>query len=229
MLMEEDLLALSTLVSKLQIEGYDVATLEEILKKERKKLNERQAEDLKLYFPIKSNVGVRVSEIEYGYRNLRLNVLIELERETGVFDINSKPELFESIIRNTLMQCARNIKAEYIKEVAKLTAGTTPPASSTKTASASNPIVLTIGSNSLQVETGTIDIAVAWQIKKIEDHSGVSLDGTHSATTATASAPIKVTLWDGVSTGTEVTLEAVSGNWDGSSISGASVAITGGV
>ena len=50
MLMEEDLLALSTLVSKLQIEGYDVATLKEILKKERKKLNERQAEDLKLYF-----------------------------------------------------------------------------------------------------------------------------------------------------------------------------------
>ena len=41
MLMEEDLLALSTLVSKLQIEGYDVATLKEILKKERKKLNER--------------------------------------------------------------------------------------------------------------------------------------------------------------------------------------------
>ena len=86
-----------------------------------------------------------------------------------------------------------------------------------------------IETNSLQVETGTIDTAVAWQIKKIEDHSGVSLDGTHSATTATASAPIKVTLWDGVSTGTEVTLEAVSGNWDGSSISGASVAITGGV
>lgn len=227
MLLEEDMVALSSLVSKLQVEGYDVATLKEILKKERKKINQLQSEDLKAYFPIKSNVMARMCDIEYGYKNLRLNLYVELERENGVFDINSKPTLFEGMLRNALMRCIKNVKAEYIKEVGTLTAEIIPPATSIKTASASNPIVLTIGSNTLQVESGSIDTAVVWQVKKIEDHSGVSLDNTSTSTTATSTQPIKVTLHNGAST--EVTLEAVSGTWDGSSISGASVAITGGV
>ena len=230
MLNERDMLELSTLASKLQLSGYDVSTIRTILAQERAKINSQLVIDLTDYFPITANIGVKLSDIEFGYNKLRLNTTLILERTIGVFDKNSKPEMFESILGNAVARCLKNIKAEYLNEVAKLTPSSGSSTSSIVTASASDPIVLTIGSNSLYVEVGTIDTSISWTITSIEDSTGTSLDGTGTTTAATSEAPITIVLDDGTASGTSsVTLQAVSGSYDGSSISGASVAITGGI
>ena len=226
MLNERDMQNLSFLASKLQLEGYDVATIRAILEAERKKINSQLVIDLTDYFPITANIGIKLADIEYGYQKLRMNTSITVERNMGVFDKNSKPEMFESILRNAVAGCLKNIKAEYLKEVNKLVPSVTPE-SSTKTASVDNPLVLTIGSNSLYVEVGTIDTSIAWTITSITDSTGTSLDGTGTTTMATAEEPITISLGDG---GTNtITLDAVNGSFDGSSVDGASVAITGGI
>lgn len=228
MLNERDMLELSSLASKLQLEGYDVSTIRAILATERSNINSQLVVDLTDYFPITANIGVKLSNIEYGYRNLRLNTLVTLERTTGVFDKNSKPEMFDSILRNAVANCLKNIKSEYLAEVAKLIPSSGgSPTSTVITASSTNPIILTIGSNSLYVEVGTIDTSIAWTITSITDSTGTSLDGTGTTTTATSAAPITIVLDDG--TGTTVTFNATSGSYDGSAISGASIAITGGI
>lgn len=231
MLNERDMQELSTLASKLQIEGYDVTTIRTILAAERANINAQLVIDLTDYFPITANIGVRIADIEYGYRNLRLNSTVTLERTIGVFDKNSKPEMFESILRNAVANCLKNIKAEYLNEVAKLVPSSGGGASSTViTASSSNPIIFTIGSNSLYVEVGTIDTSIAWTITAITDSTGTSLDNTGTTTVATSTAPISITLDDGTgSASAAVTFSATSGSYDGSAISGASIAITGGI
>lgn len=228
MLSERDMQELSTLASKLQLEGYDVTTIRTILASERANINAQLMIDLRDYFPITSNIGIRLADIEYGYKNLRLNTSVTLERASGVFDKNSKPDMFEGVLRNAVYNCLKNIKAEYLKEVEKLApSGDSTPSSTIITASTTDPIVLTIGSNSLYVEVGTIDTSIAWTISSITDSSGTSLDGTGTATAATSTDPITIVLDDG--TGTTVTFSATSGSYDGSSISGASIAITGGI
>lgn len=231
MLNERDMQELSSLASKLQIEGYDVASIKAILAQERANINAQLVVDLVDYFPITANIGIRLADIEYGYKNLRLNTSISLERTMGVFDVNSKPELFEGVLRNAVSNCLKNIKAEYLKEVDKLKpSDSSSPTSTIITASTANPIILTIGSNSLYVEVGTIDTSIAWTISSIEDSTGTSLDGTGTSVTATAAAPITIVLDDGTGSGTgTVTFNATSGSYDGSSISGASIAITGGI
>jgi len=230
MLTERDMQELSSLASKLQIEGYDVTTIRTILQNERSKINSQLVIDLTDYFPITSNISVKLSDIEYGYRNLRLNTSVKLERTTGVFDKNSKPDYFEGILRNAVSNCLKNIKAEYLKEVEKLTPSSGGSTSSIITASTTDPIILTIGSNSLSVEVGTIDTSIAWTITSITDSSGTSLDGIGTSTVATAADPITVVLDDGSGSGTStVTFNAVSGSYDGSSIAGASIVITGGI
>ena len=227
MLNERDMQELSSLASKLQLEGYDVSTIRTILDADRAKINSQLVIDLTDYFPITANIAVRLADIEYGYRNLRLNTTVTLERTIGVFDKNSKPDSFESTLRNAVANCLKNIKAEYLNEVAKLVPSSGGGTSSIITASTSNPIILTIGSNSLYVEVGTIDTSIAWTITSITDSNGTSLDGTGTTTSATSANPITIILDDG--TGNTVTFNAVSGSYDGSAISGASIVITGGI
>ena len=228
MLTEKDMQELSTLASKLQLEGYDVSTVRTILQSERAKINSQLVIDLVDYFPITANIAVRLADIEYGYNNLRLNTSVTLQRTTGVFDKNSKPDTFESVLRNAVANCLKNIKAEYLNEVEKLKPSSGGGTSSTIiTASTENPIILTIGSNTLYVEVGTIDTSIAWAISSITDSSGTSLDGTGTTTVATSSDPITVVLDNG--SGETVTFETVSGSYNGSAISGASIAITGGI
>lgn len=223
---EKEMMALSSIASKLKQEGYDVSDIETILTAERGNINAQLVIDLTNYFPIKDKISVSLAGIEYGYEKLRLSINATVQRVNGVFDKNSRPPQFESVLGNAIADCLKNLKEEYQSEVDALIP-VVPQPSTVVTASDTNPIILTVGSNVLNVVVGTIDKAKNWNITKIEDSTGTSLDGTGTTTTATALAPISIELDDG--NGTTITFSAVSGSWDGSSISGANVIISGGI
>ncbi len=222
MLTERDMQELSILASKLFVEGYDVTDIKDILSAERAKINAAAMTDLINYFPITNNTGVKLSKINYGYNKLVLNTEISLERVSGVFDINSKPSMFEDILRNALYNCLKDIKQAYTDEVNELNPVPTP--TTIITASTTNPISFTIGSNVLYTEVGTIDTALAWTVVDIKDSSGTSIDG--SSTSATASAPLALEVTDGTNT---LTFSITSGTYDGTTIIGNNVVLAGGV
>lgn len=224
MLSERDMQELSILASKLYVEGYNVDDIKAILDAERAKINTAAMADLISYFPITNNIGVRLANINYGYNKLTLNPVITLERISGVFDVNSKPYMFEDILRNALCNCLKNIKAEYLNEVNEL--NPVPAPSTIITASATNPISFTVGSNVLYTEVGTIDTAIAWTVADIKDGAGQSIDGNGTSVTATVSAPLSLELTDGTNT---LTFSITSGTFDGSTITGNNVVLAGGV
>ena len=224
MLSEREMQELSILASKLSVEGYNVTDIRDILAAERARINTAAMTDLINYFPITNNIGVKLSKINYGYNKLTLNTAITLERTTGVFDENSKPTMFEDILRNTLYNCLRDIKDEYKKEVDELNPSPTP--STIITASTTNPISFTIGSSVLYTEAGTIDTAFAWTVVDIEDSSAASIDGSGIPITATTANPLTLDVTDGTTT---LTFTITSGTYDGTTMIGNNVAISGGV
>lgn len=214
---------LSNLASKLSVEGYDVDDIKDILAAEREKINTAAITDLINYFPITDNIGVKLAHINYGYNKLTLNTTITLERNTGVFDINSRPDMFESMLRNALYNCLRNIKEEYTEEVNELNPA--PPTTTIITATATNPISFTIGSNVLYTEAGTINTALAWTVGDIKDSAGASIDGNGTSTTATTANPLTLEVTDGTTT---LTFNITSGTYDGSTNKGNNIILGGG-
>lgn len=224
MLSDRDMQELSILASKLAVEGYDVSDIRDILAAERAKINIAAMADLINYFPITNNIGIKLSKINYGSNKLTLNTTITLERASGVFDINSKPNMFEDILRNALYNCLKDIKQSYLDEVDEL--NPTPPASTIITASTASPISFTIGSNVLYTEVGTIDTALAWTVVDIKDSTGASIDGSGTSVTATAAAPLTLEITDGTNT---LTFSITSGTFDGTTLAGNNVVLAGGV
>lgn len=223
MLSEKEMQELSNLASKLSVEGYDVDDIKDILSAEREKINTAAITDLINYFPITDNIGVKLAHINYGYNKLTLNTTITLERNTGVFDINSRPDMFESMLRNALYNCLRGIKEEYTEEVNEL--NPVPPATTIITATATNPISFTIGSNVLYTEAGTINTALAWTVGDIKDSAGASIDGNGTSTTATTANQLTLEVTDGTTT---LTFNITSGTYDGSTNKGNNVILGGG-
>lgn len=224
MLSEKEMQELSNLASKLSVEGYNVDDIKSILAAERAKINTAAMADLINYFPITNNIGVRLSNISYGSSKLTLNTTLTLERISGVFDINSRPDMFESILRNAVYNCLKSIKAEYIDEVNEL--NPVPAPSTIITASTTNPISFTIASNVLYTEVGSIDTASAWTVVDIKDDTGASIDGSGTSATATTANPFSLEVTDGTST---LTFSITSGTFDGSTLAGNNVALAGGV
>lgn len=223
MLSEKEMQELSNLASKLQVEGYDVDDIKDILAAEREKINTAAITDLINYFPITDNIGVKLAHINYGYGKLTLNTTITLERNTGVFDINSKPDMFESILRNALYNCLRDIKEEYTKEVYELNPSSSP--TTIITASSTNPISFTIGTNVLYTEAGTIDTSLAWTVDDIKDSAGMSIDGAGTAATATLTTPLTLEVTDRTST---LSFSITNGTYDGSTLKGNNIILGGG-
>lgn len=229
MLSEKEMQELSNLTSKLAVEGYNVKDIKDILAAEREKINTAAIKDLINYFPITDNIGVKLAHINYGgYGTLTLNATITLERNTGVFDFNSKPEMFESILRNALYNCLRGIKEEYTKEVEELNPA--PTVTTIITATAANPISFTIGTNVLYTEAGTIDTAMAWTVSGIKDSAGNSIDGNGVTVMATTSNPLTLELTDMVTNpwATVQTFNITSGTYDGSTILNNNIILGGG-
>ena len=224
MLSENDMSNLAGLTSKLAVEGYDVQPLKDILATERKKINLAEAADLTQYFPIKDTIQLKVGDIKYGLQPLAINLQLIVERLSGVFDKNTKPELFESILKNAIYNCLKSIKSQYAKEVNDLIDDGT---STVKTATAANPLSFTFNGNTLYAESGSIDTAVAWTVSTITDSASNNLSGSGTTTTATAVAPILLALSDG--NGTVLNFSCVSGSFDGSVITAATaVTVAGG-
>jgi hypothetical protein len=220
MLTENDMSNLAGLTSKLAVEGYDVQPLKDILATERGKINLAEAADLTQYFPIKDTIQLKMGDIKYGLQPLAINLQLIVERLSGVFDKNTKPEMFESILKNAIYNCLKNIKAQYAQEIQYLING---GVTTTKTATPANPLSFTFGGNTLYTEAGSIDTAVAWAVSTITDSSSNNLSGGGVTTTATPVAPILLALTDG--NGTLLNFSCVSGSFDGSTIS-ASTAVT---
>lgn len=225
MLSERDMQELSILASKLSVEGYNVSDIMAILTAERAKINSAAITDLMNYFPITNNIGLKLSKIEYGYNKLNINMAMSLERISGVFDINSKPDMFEDILRNAIYNCLKDIKQKYTDEVNELGTVPTPP-STVVTASTSDPISFTVGTNVLYTEVGTIDTALAWTVADIKDSAGASIDSSGISETATGTNPLTLEITDGTTT---LTFTITSGTYDGTAIIGNNVVIAGGV
>lgn len=224
MLSERDMQELSILASKLSVEGYNVSDIMAILTAERAKINSAAITDLMNYFPITNNIGLKLSKIEYGYNKLNINMAMSLERINGVFDINSKPDMFEDILRNAIYNCLKDIKQKYTDEVNELGTVPTPP-STIVTASTSDPISFTVGTNVLYTEVGTIDTALAWTVADIKDSAGASIDSSGTSETATGTNPLTLEITDGTTT---LTFTITSGTYDGTAIIGNNVVIAGG-
>ena len=152
---------LSTVINKLEADGQDVRALKELMARERARVNALMATDLVDYFPIGKDIMTKLDNVEYGSKNLRVDLTLLLPRETGVFDKNSAPELFESILTNALNECVRNIKKEYIEETEKLKQRVE---TNMLMASTEKPIILTIGTMTLYVNEGQIDKSLSWQV-----------------------------------------------------------------
>ena len=152
---------LSTVINKLEADGQDVRALKELMARERARVNALMATDLVDYFPIGKDIMTKLDNVEYGSKNLRVDLTLLLPRETGVFDKNSAPELFESILTNALNECVRNLKKEYIEETEKLKQRVE---TNMLMASTEKPIILTIGTMTLYVNEGQIDKSLSWQV-----------------------------------------------------------------
>ena len=224
MLTENDMTSLASLTSKLAVEGYDVTAIKAIMAQERDKINTAEAADLTAYFPIKDTIQLKIGDIRYGLQPLAINLQLIVERISGVFDKNAKPERFEGILKNAIYNCLKNIKAQYAEEINDLI---DDDDSTTKTATSTNPISFTFNGCTLYTESGSVDTAVAWVVSTLTDASSNDLSGTGTVTTATSSAPLLLTLSDG--NGTVLTFSIVSGRFDGSTIaSSTAVTIAGG-
>lgn len=224
MLTENDMTSLASLTSKLAVEGYDVTAIKAIMAQEREKINTAEAADLTAYFPIKDTIQLKIGDIRYGLQPLAINLQLIVERISGVFDKNTKPERFEGILKNAIYNCLKNIKAQYAEEINDLI---DDDDSTTKTATSTNPISFTFNGCTLYTESGSVDTAVAWVVSTLTDASSNDLSGTGTVTTATSSAPLLLTLSDG--NGTVLTFSIVSGSFDGSTIaSSTAVTIAGG-
>lgn len=224
MLTENDMTSLASLTSKLAVEGYDVTAIKAIMAQEREKINTAEAADLTAYFPIKDTIQLKIGDIRYGLQPLAINLQLIVERISGVFDKNTKPERFEGILKNAIYNCLKNIKAQYAEEINDLI---DDDDSTIKTATSTNPISFTFNGCTLYTESGSVDTAVAWVVSTLTDASSNDLSGTGTVTTATSSAPLLLTLSDG--NGTVLTFSIVSGSFDGSTIaSSTAVTIAGG-
>lgn len=157
---------LSTVINKLEADGQDVRLLKELMARERARVNALMATDLVDYFPIGRDIMTKLDNVEYGSKNLRVDLTLLLPRETGVFDKNSAPELFESILTNALNECVRNLKKEYIEETEKLKQRVE---TNMLTASTEKPIVLTIGTMTLYINEGQIDKSLSWQVDSYKE------------------------------------------------------------
>lgn len=224
MLTENDMTNLAGLTSKLAVEGYDVTCIKAIMAQEREKINTAEAADLTAYFPIKDTIQLKIGDIKYGLQPLAINLQLIVERISGVFDKNTKPERFEGILKNAIYNCLKNIKAQYAEEINDLI---DDDDSTIKTATSTNPISFTFNGCTLYTESGSVDTSVAWVVSTLTDASSNDLSGTGTVTTATSSAPLLLTLSDG--NGTILTFSIVSGSFDGSTIaSSTAVTIAGG-
>lgn len=224
MLSERDMQELSNLSSKLAVEGYDVDSIKAILSAERAKINAAEMVELLEYFGISDNIGVRLAKINYGFNKLTLNITATLEKLEGIFNDEGRPDMFEGVLRNSIFNCLKNIKTEYIKEVEELSPIT--ETSTEKTASVDNPLIFTIATNVLYAETGTVETAIAWTVSDIKDSNGDSIDNSGTAITATSLEPLNLEITDGTN---DLTFNITSGTFDGTSIVGNNVAITGGI
>jgi len=157
---------LAAVINKLEADGQDVRELKKLMAKERARVNALMATDLVDYFPIGRDILTKLNGVEYGNRNLRVDVTMLLPRENGVFDKNSAPELFESVLGNAINECIRNLKKEYIEETEKLKQ---MEETDLITASVDHPIILTIGTMTLYVNEGQIDKSLSWQVEEYKD------------------------------------------------------------
>lgn len=225
MLSENDMANLSGLTSKLALEGYDISCLRSILAQERERINVAEAADLTAYFPIKDSIQLKLASIKYGLQPLTINLQLIVERLSGVFDANSKPERFEGILKNAIYNCLKTIKAQYAAEVKSLIAD---DETTIKTATTANPLGFTFNNCTLYAETGSIDTAVSWIVYSLVDKDGNDLSNTGVEATATSEAPFQLKLSDG--DGGVKGFDILSGTWDGSEIvASTAVTVSGGI
>ena len=119
MLSNLEMTSLQSLVMRLQSEGYSTSAIENIIKQERQKLNELLAVDLISYFPAKK-VSLDINNVEYGFKTLRVNAVINIERKGGVFDKNSAPQYFEDMLKVSITSCLNDLIEVYTENVNKL-------------------------------------------------------------------------------------------------------------
>lgn len=193
MLTETEIKWFAAVINRLQADGMDVSALKLLLKKERAKINALMTTDLIDYFPIKQEVIVKLNCVDYGKSNLGVNMCLVIPRESGVFDKNSAPELFEATLINAISECLKKLKDEFKEEAEKLKEQVE---SDMITASHDHPIKLTIGTITLYCEEGTIDKSLNWEV----DHWDSSIkDITLKA--GTIIKTLRVTTGDYVDTG----------------------------
>lgn len=223
MLTENDMATFSCMIAKLSTEGYDVSSIRDILIQERKKINVAEAADLTAYFPIKDNIQLKLASIKYGMQPLTVNLQLIVERLSGVFDANSKPERFEGILKNAVYNCLKSLKEQYTKEVESLLDKKT---TTVKKGTSANPLSFTFGTNNdvLYADSGSIDVAVAWTVQSITDSSSTNLSGGGATTNATSAAPILLALSDG--NGTVVNMSCTSGSFSGIDVTTTATAVT---
>lgn len=157
---------LAAVINKLEADGQDVRDLKKLMAKERARVNALMAVDLVDYFPIGKDIMTKLDSVDYGSKNLKVEVTMLLPRESGVFDKNSAPELFESVLGNAINECLRNIKKEYVEETEKLKQ---KEETELITASTEHPIILTIGTMTLYVNEGQIDKTLSWQVESYKE------------------------------------------------------------
>ena len=157
---------LAAVINKLEADGQDVRDLKKLMAKERARVNALMAVDLVDYFPIGKDIMTKLDGVDYGSKNLKVEVTMLLPRESGVFDKNSAPELFESVLGNAINECLRNIKKEYVEETEKLKQ---KEETELITASTEHPIILTIGTMTLYVNEGQIDKTLSWQVESYKE------------------------------------------------------------
>lgn len=221
MLTEQDMALLAALASKLTVEGYDVSALRAIMLEERKSINKAEAADLTAYFPVKDTIQLKLGNIKYGLQPLTINLQLIVERLSGVFDQNSKPDRFEGILKNAIYNCLKGVKEQYFKEVDALI---NKPSTTIKKGTSANPLSFTFGQNNiLYADSGDIDTAVAWTVQSITDSSSNSLSGGGVSTTATASAPILLALSDG--NGNVKNMSCTSGTFAGDDVTTTATAV----
>ena len=157
---------LATVINKLEADGQDVRALKELMARERARVNALMAADLIDYLPITKDIMTKIDDVDYGGKNLKVKLSLFLPREVGVFDKNSAPELFESILANAVNECLKKLKDEYVEECNNLK---TKVEQDMITASVEKPIILIIGTMTLYVSEGQIDKSLSWQVDSYND------------------------------------------------------------
>lgn len=187
--------------SKLQAEGYDVTSINNIIKGLRKNFDIQLEADLLAYFNVGS-VTNTLGNVTYANQNLILNPKIIIKRAQGVFDKETAPDRAEEMLAKTFNDCMSSFYEKLQENINNIT----DAVSIIKTA----PFTMNLTNNditySLDIVNGAVDTELVYSIVL------VSKDGINAitdVTTATNAQPLYIKMMS--SEGTTTTLTAKGG------------------